>query len=89
MLPANPHTASAFVSLPRMPASTGTVPASASAAPKPCSTRPAMRISNVVAKPHTSDATENTPNPIPAKTCPRTRRSSGSTATAPITIAML
>ncbi len=51
--------------------------------------RPAISISNELAKPHTSEAAENRPSPMPANTWPRMRRSSGSTASAPTTIAML
>ena len=89
MVPATPQIAIACASLPRMPASTGTRPASASAAPKPCTVRPMIRTSNELASPQPSDASANTDKPMPANTWPRTRRSSGSTASAPTTIAML
>ena len=58
---ATPHTASACSSLPRMPASTGTAPASASAAPKPWSTRPTMQHLERVGEARTrATATANT-----------------------------
>ena len=55
----------------------------------PARTRPTISSSNELAKPQTSDAAENSRSPMPANTWPRTRRSSGSTASAPTTIAML
>ena len=89
IVPASPHTRIACSSLPRIPASTGTAPTSASAAPNPCTVRPTISISNEVANPHDNDAAANTPRPIPASTCPRIRCSIASTPSAPTTIARL